>query len=260
MTVQLRQPLPASPCVGVCEMDAASGLCRGCARTGEEIGWWRDAPEARRAAVWAALPERSRRLGLPYRRLDWDAARILAHAGASLREGRGRWTAEGGPRRAAFAGPAAVTREGATLVARAEDAAFRLRVESFVRAFEEVTEDRPARLMLVLPVGRAEAARAKLDARDEPGVAEGPIARVEVAAEAPLAPTPSPRQGERGRGLPPGAFGPPEALTETAAPPSPPASGGRDGVRGAPPTELHAPPLPALPSAWVLGAVFTPFP
>ncbi|MCX7157077.1 MAG: DUF1289 domain-containing protein [Rhodocyclales bacterium] len=34
-------PMPVrSPCVKVCEMDAATRLCRGCFRTQEERDWW----------------------------------------------------------------------------------------------------------------------------------------------------------------------------------------------------------------------------
>jgi predicted Fe-S protein YdhL (DUF1289 family) len=47
-----------SPCINVCEMDPASGLCRGCARTIDEIAAWSvlDADEKR--AVLAAARER----------------------------------------------------------------------------------------------------------------------------------------------------------------------------------------------------------
>jgi len=34
-------PMPVrSPCVKVCEIDAATRLCRGCHRTQEERDWW----------------------------------------------------------------------------------------------------------------------------------------------------------------------------------------------------------------------------
>lgn len=53
---------PVSPCIGVCVLDPATALCRGCLRNIEEIaGWPRfDAEEKRR--VLAALPERQARL------------------------------------------------------------------------------------------------------------------------------------------------------------------------------------------------------
>jgi predicted Fe-S protein YdhL (DUF1289 family) len=54
-----RAPL-RSPCVSVCEMDAASGLCRGCWRTLSEIARWTSMNEAERDQVLAALPARQR--------------------------------------------------------------------------------------------------------------------------------------------------------------------------------------------------------
>jgi predicted Fe-S protein YdhL (DUF1289 family) len=51
----------ASPCIKVCVLDEASGLCRGCHRTLEEIAHWSTLSDAERAAVIAALPARVRR-------------------------------------------------------------------------------------------------------------------------------------------------------------------------------------------------------
>ncbi|MCW0236247.1 MAG: DUF1289 domain-containing protein [Ferrovibrio sp.] len=51
---------PASPCTKVCSIDRQTGWCRGCYRTGEEIGAWPAmSPEARHALL-ARLPERRR--------------------------------------------------------------------------------------------------------------------------------------------------------------------------------------------------------
>ena len=47
-----------SPCIGVCTMDAASGLCQGCLRTLGEIAAWSSASEAQRRDIKAALPQR----------------------------------------------------------------------------------------------------------------------------------------------------------------------------------------------------------
>ena len=47
-----------SPCVKLCTMDAASGLCAGCGRTLDEIARWGTMDEAARRAVNAALPGR----------------------------------------------------------------------------------------------------------------------------------------------------------------------------------------------------------
>lgn len=50
-----------SPCVKVCLVDPATGLCLGCFRTLDEIaGWSTMSPEARRA-VLADLPARAAR-------------------------------------------------------------------------------------------------------------------------------------------------------------------------------------------------------
>jgi predicted Fe-S protein YdhL (DUF1289 family) len=50
-------PVP-SPCIGLCRMVPATGLCEGCTRTIEEIAGWRDADDATRRAVWAAIRQR----------------------------------------------------------------------------------------------------------------------------------------------------------------------------------------------------------
>lgn len=47
-----------SPCVNVCEMDVASGWCRGCARRLDEIAGWGSAPEGRQRQILEQLPER----------------------------------------------------------------------------------------------------------------------------------------------------------------------------------------------------------
>ena len=47
-----------SPCIGVCVMDAASGLCTGCLRTLAEIAAWSGASEDARRTIKAALPQR----------------------------------------------------------------------------------------------------------------------------------------------------------------------------------------------------------
>ena len=46
-----------SPCINVCEIDA-TGLCRGCARTTDEIAGWSSGTDAWRHAVMRALPGR----------------------------------------------------------------------------------------------------------------------------------------------------------------------------------------------------------
>jgi predicted Fe-S protein YdhL (DUF1289 family) len=52
-------PGPApSPCISICEMDAATGLCVGCQRTIDEIVAWGSASENERRAVWRDISRR----------------------------------------------------------------------------------------------------------------------------------------------------------------------------------------------------------
>jgi len=50
----------ASPCVNVCVMDEATGLCRGCRRTLDEIARWSVMSDADKRSVIAALDARKR--------------------------------------------------------------------------------------------------------------------------------------------------------------------------------------------------------
>jgi predicted Fe-S protein YdhL (DUF1289 family) len=49
----------ASPCISVCRIDDASGLCEGCLRTLDEIAAWSVLDDDDRRAVWAALAARA---------------------------------------------------------------------------------------------------------------------------------------------------------------------------------------------------------
>lgn len=51
-----------SPCINVCRMDEASGLCLGCQRTLDEIALWSVFDDDDKRAVWAALAQRRERL------------------------------------------------------------------------------------------------------------------------------------------------------------------------------------------------------
>ncbi|HEX7891258.1 MAG TPA: DUF1289 domain-containing protein [Ramlibacter sp.] len=58
-TLEADGPVP-SPCISVCRMDAASGLCEGCFRTLEEIAAWGLAADEDKRAIWLELVERAR--------------------------------------------------------------------------------------------------------------------------------------------------------------------------------------------------------
>jgi predicted Fe-S protein YdhL (DUF1289 family) len=47
-----------SPCISVCRMDEASGLCEGCLRTLEEIACWSTLGETGKREVWSSIGRR----------------------------------------------------------------------------------------------------------------------------------------------------------------------------------------------------------
>lgn len=51
-----------SPCISVCVMDQATGLCAGCMRTLDEIASWSVYSDDEKRTVLAALPARRGRL------------------------------------------------------------------------------------------------------------------------------------------------------------------------------------------------------
>lgn len=62
LLLQAAQAAPGpvrSPCVSVCRMDAASGLCEGCLRTLEEIAGWAEMDTSHRLAVWQRVALRA---------------------------------------------------------------------------------------------------------------------------------------------------------------------------------------------------------
>lgn len=48
-----------SPCISVCRMREADGLCEGCWRTLDEIALWAHMGDAQKRAVWAELAQRA---------------------------------------------------------------------------------------------------------------------------------------------------------------------------------------------------------
>ena len=54
---ELATPVP-SPCINLCQMDAANRFCMGCMRTIEEIINWSQADDEYKRAVWAELRRR----------------------------------------------------------------------------------------------------------------------------------------------------------------------------------------------------------
>ena len=54
-----------SPCIKVCQMDPARGVCIGCCRTLDEIARWGGMEPREQEAVMAELPGRRKTLNLP---------------------------------------------------------------------------------------------------------------------------------------------------------------------------------------------------
>lgn len=52
-----------SPCISVCVMDEARGLCRGCWRTLDEIAAWSTLRDEDKRAVWGHIAQRVRTPG-----------------------------------------------------------------------------------------------------------------------------------------------------------------------------------------------------
>jgi len=50
-----------SPCIKVCSIDRATGLCAGCGRSSTEIAGWIGMSDAERDRIMAELPARRRR-------------------------------------------------------------------------------------------------------------------------------------------------------------------------------------------------------
>lgn len=154
-----------SPCVGLCKYDEMTGYCLGCARTEDEIAGWGSTSEARRTAVWEALPERFETLGIACRRLPWTTEDIRAFAADRLRSGAGTWVtgvvgavAEFCP----FPGASVeVEVRGETIVAQTPGGALSFLIDDHVRALTfEPKDARLDRSRIVLAVKRE---RGRLD-------------------------------------------------------------------------------------------------
>jgi len=55
---EMSSPPVPSPCINVCRMNPASGLCEGCWRTLDEIAAWSRLDEDEKRAVWTLIDTR----------------------------------------------------------------------------------------------------------------------------------------------------------------------------------------------------------
>jgi len=53
-----------SPCISVCRMETATGLCKGCLRTLDEIAAWSTLDDDGKRAVWARIEVRATAQGV----------------------------------------------------------------------------------------------------------------------------------------------------------------------------------------------------
>ena len=53
-----------SPCIGVCRLSEASGLCQGCWRTRDELRAWKASDDEAKLAVWRLVEQRQIDAGL----------------------------------------------------------------------------------------------------------------------------------------------------------------------------------------------------
>jgi len=146
--------LPPSPCMGVCRIDEASGLCTGCARTVEEIAAWRDAGPDALDRIWAALPKRRARLGLRLYRLGWGAEAIRDFVIGTLRDGGGAWMF--GEVSVALSSQASLAFDGDRIEAVGATGALRFEVSGQLRAFA-VRDAAGGREAIVLAAARGRA-------------------------------------------------------------------------------------------------------
>ena len=54
-----------SPCIKVCQMDPARGVCIGCCRSLDEIARWSGMSEAERTKIMSDLGARRKKLDIP---------------------------------------------------------------------------------------------------------------------------------------------------------------------------------------------------
>ena len=150
----LAQSMPPSPCVGICQIDRATGWCGGCGRSEKELAGWRDLPAFAQRAVWADLPRRNAILGLRFRLLPLAGAALLEHlAGRSLLPGA-RWVIGvhgAGVEFAADGEPVRASVEADVLRLATCGGGMTLTLPAGARAFELVDgQGRAARLVLAL--------------------------------------------------------------------------------------------------------------
>lgn len=128
-----------SPCMGLCKLDDETGYCIGCFRTIDEIARWSSLDPSARFEIWEQLPERRPHEAKTARLLPLTPEEILKWAALVIENRLGVWiTGTPGASAEFIASPhqkPCIILEGHQLVARTDDASFRLIGYERMRAF-----------------------------------------------------------------------------------------------------------------------------
>ena len=144
-----------SPCVGICRLDTLTGLCIGCARSGEEIAQWSALDGDGRSEIWRLLPERAASLAIAARLLPLTADEIVPWVANTIEKRLGAWVTGMPGAVAEFVGARiqAVTAriDGEDVIGGTGTARFRLRRHEKLRAF---AFNQSGPMVLALPKAR----------------------------------------------------------------------------------------------------------
>ncbi len=158
-------------------MDDATGLCRGCARTGEEVAAWQDAEPAFKLKVWSDLPPRRAALSLSAYRLPWSPDEIGRLIERTLRRRWGSWTLgpDGGqaPFRIGADDDAEIVSTPEAVTAITARGAIRLlkHPKTIAVAFGDASEVKgPKAVALILPRGRVVLGKGEAQPQGRPDV------------------------------------------------------------------------------------------
>lgn len=150
LSLMLRATSPDhSPCIGICDHEAANGECRGCSRQRKQVAGWKQQDGETLADAWQQVARRLDDRGCALMRLPLNTADMLELAaerlttgGSWLAGGNGHWASasrllEASPQMVSAGRPARwYAEEGTSLAARddASGAEITLRLEGKIRA------------------------------------------------------------------------------------------------------------------------------
>lgn len=150
-----------SPCIGVCQIDEATKLCVGCARTEAEIAVWKDTADPERQRIWDALPGRRQSVGIELFKLLWFPSDFLSFIDATVRRQGGEWTIGIQGANVTFdmhqMENASVVRDETSLTLQTSQIAWRFITHQKAAAFalgDKVEENGPQAIGLALPRSR----------------------------------------------------------------------------------------------------------